>query len=122
MLFFLTSRFSWCLFCFHFAPCFCNLHQGFSQLQSGHRLDRSVISSFPEFSFLDYVTECLVSPRCESVNYFKGANFCELNYKKKQTAYTRFIESPGWVYSDKDHWPEVITLIVSKCVFLIFLY
>ncbi|XP_052694596.1 neurocan core protein-like [Crassostrea angulata] len=114
MLFFLTYRFSWCLFCFQFAPCFCNLHQGFSQLQRGHRLDRSVISSFPEFSFLDCVTECLVSPRCASVNYFKGANFCELNYKKKQTAYTKFTESPGWVYSDKDHWPEELAGTCSK--------
>lgn len=92
------------------AQCSCNLHQGFSRLKHGHRLDGSVINSFPEFSFLDCVTECLVTPRCTSVNYFKGANFCELNYERKQTAYIKFTESPGWVNSEKDHWPKVYTL------------
>lgn len=114
MLLFRTSRLSWFLFCFLFDPCSCNLQSGFSQLQRGHRLDRSMINSFPEFSFLDCVTECLVTPRCASVNYFKGANFCELNYEKKQTAYTKFTESPGWVYSEKDHWPEELAGACSK--------
>lgn len=118
---FQTSKALWLLINL-IVQCSSNLHPGFSRLEQGHRLDGSVINSFPEFSFLDCVTECLVSPRCASVNYFKGANFCELNYKKKQTAYTKFTESPGWVYSDRDHWPEVITLIVSNCVFLTFLY
>lgn len=112
MLLFRTSR--WFLFCFPFAPCSCNLQSGFSQLQREHRLDRSMINSFSEFSFRDCVTECLVTPRCASVNYFKGANFCELNYEKKQTAYTKFTESPGWVYSEKDHWPEELAGACSK--------
>lgn len=98
--------------------CSSNLHPGFSRLEHGHRLDGSVINSFPEFSFLDCVTECLVTPRCVSVNYFKGANFCELNYEKKETANIKFPESPGWVYSKKDHWPKVNILFVQFLGFL----
>nr|XP_034322070.1 uncharacterized protein LOC117688290 [Crassostrea gigas] len=102
---FQTSKALWLLIDL-FVQCSSNLHPGFSRLEQGHRLDGSVINSFPEFSFLDCITECLVTPRCASVNYFKGANFCELNYKRKQTAYIQFTESPGWVYSEKDHWPK----------------
>ncbi|XP_052695027.1 versican core protein-like [Crassostrea angulata] len=94
--------------------CSSNLHPGFSRLEHGHRLDGSVINSFPEFSFLDCVTECLVTPRCVSVNYCKGANFCELNYEKKETANIKFPESPGWVYSEKDHWPKELAGVCSN--------
>lgn len=98
---FQTSKALWLLINL-IVQCSSNLHPGFSRLEHGHRLDGSVINSFPEFSFLDCVTECLVTPRCTSVNYFKGANFCELNYERKQTAYIKFTESPGWVNSEKD--------------------
>nr|XP_034320081.1 protein jagged-1 isoform X1 [Crassostrea gigas] len=87
-------------------PCHCSLKLGFSKLQRGHRLDRKLIQTFTEVSFLDCVTECMVTPRCKSVNYCKGANFCEVNYENKTTAETRYMESAGWVYSEKEHWPK----------------
>lgn len=108
---FQTSKALWLLINL-IVQCSSNLHPGFSRLEHGHRLDGSVINSFPEFSFLDCVTECLVTPRCVSVNYFKGANFCELNYEKKETANIKFPESPGWDYSEKNHWPKVNILFV----------
>uniref|UniRef100_A0A8W8MM01 Sushi domain-containing protein n=1 Tax=Magallana gigas TaxID=29159 RepID=A0A8W8MM01_MAGGI len=83
-----------------------SLKPGFSKLQRGHRLDRKLIQTFTEVSFLDCVTECMVTPRCKSVNYFKGANYCELNYENKTTAGTRYMDSAGWVYSEKEHWPK----------------
>lgn len=98
-------RCSWYLFSF-FVSCYGSLNPGFSQLQHGHRLDRKLIQSFTEVSFLDCVTECIVTPRCKSVNYFKGANFCEISYENKTTAETKYMESAGWVYSEKEHWPK----------------
>nr|XP_034316857.1 aggrecan core protein-like [Crassostrea gigas] len=83
-----------------------SLQPGFSKIQRGYRLDRKLIQSFAQLSFLDCVIECLVTPRCKSVNYFKGANFCETNYENKTTANTRYENSAGWVYSEKEHWPK----------------
>uniref|UniRef100_A0A8W8MHV5 C-type lectin domain-containing protein n=1 Tax=Magallana gigas TaxID=29159 RepID=A0A8W8MHV5_MAGGI len=102
---------------FHFFKCLClvvgffvrcngSLQPGFSKIQRGYRLDRKLIQSFAQLSFLDCVIECLVTPRCKSVNYFKGANFCETNYENKTTANTRYENSAGWVYSEKEHWPK----------------
>ncbi|XP_065921264.1 uncharacterized protein [Magallana gigas] len=98
-------RYPWFLFSI-LVSCYGSLKTGFSLLQHGHRLDGKVIQSYAEISFLDCVTECLVTPRCKSVNYFKGANFCESNYENKTTAETRYMESAGWVYSEKEHWPK----------------
>ncbi|XP_052692812.1 uncharacterized protein LOC128171100 [Crassostrea angulata] len=100
-----TGRWWWILYSF-LVPCYGSLKPGFSQLQRGHRLDGKVIQSFTELSFLDCVIECLVTPRCKSVNYFKGANFCESNYENQTTAETKYVEIAGWVYSDKEHWPK----------------
>lgn len=94
-----------------FVHCSSSLHPGFSQLQYGQRLDGSVINSFPEFSLIDCVTECLVTPRCVSVNYCTGAKFCEINYQRKSE--TKYVMSAGWVYSEKDHWPTVRCCIQS---------
>eukprot|EP00105_Crassostrea_gigas_P046625 XP_019930773.1 PREDICTED: uncharacterized protein LOC105348035 isoform X2 [Crassostrea gigas] len=105
MLLFRIFRCSWFLISF-LVPCYCSLKPGFSKLQRGHRLDRKLIQTFTEVSFLDCVTECMVTPRCKSVNYFKGANYCELNYENKTTAETNYMDSAGWVYSEKDHWPK----------------
>ncbi|XP_052694391.1 neurogenic locus notch homolog protein 3-like [Crassostrea angulata] len=99
------GRWWWILYSF-LVPCYGSLKPGFSQLQRGHRLDGKVIQSFTELSFLDCVIECLVTPRCKSVNYFKGANFCESNYDNQTTAETKYVEIAGWVYSDKEHWPK----------------
>ncbi|XP_052694963.1 neurogenic locus notch homolog protein 1-like [Crassostrea angulata] len=87
-------------------PCYCSLQSGFSQLQRGHRLDRKLIQSFQGLSFLDCVIECLVTPRCKSVNYCKGANFCEINYENKTTADNKYMDNAGFVYSEKEHWPK----------------
>ncbi|XP_034318110.2 aggrecan core protein [Magallana gigas] len=94
------------LLVFSYVLCEDSLQPGFSKIQYGHRLDRKVIQSFAEVSFLDCVIECLVTPRCKSVNYFKGANFCEINYENKMTAETMLVDSAGWVYSEKEHWPK----------------
>nr|XP_034321060.1 aggrecan core protein-like [Crassostrea gigas] len=104
---------------FHFFRCLClvvsffvrcngSLQPGFSKIQRGYRLDRKLIQSFAQLSFLDCVIECLVTPRCKSVNYFKGANFCETNYENKTTANTKYEDSAGWVYSEKEHWPKAL--------------
>uniref|UniRef100_A0A8W8MD76 Sushi domain-containing protein n=1 Tax=Magallana gigas TaxID=29159 RepID=A0A8W8MD76_MAGGI len=105
MLLFRIFRCPWFFISF-LVPCYCSLKPGFSKLQRGHRLDRKLIQTFTEVSFLDCVTECMVTPRCKSVNYFKGANYCELNYENKMTAKTRYMDSAGWVYSEKEHWPK----------------
>ncbi|XP_052694398.1 neurogenic locus notch homolog protein 2-like [Crassostrea angulata] len=101
----LIFRYPWFIYSF-LVPCYGSLQPGFSQLQRGHRLDRKLIQSFTELSFLDCVIKCLVTPRCKSVNYFKGANFCELNYENKTTAETMYMDNAGWVYSEKEHWPK----------------
>lgn len=106
MLLFQIFRCPWFLISF-IVPCSSSLQPGFSQLQRGHRLDGKVIQSFAEMSFLDCVIECLVTPRCKSVNYFKGANFCEINYENKTTAETKYLDAAGWVYTEKEHWPKV---------------
>lgn len=93
--------------------CFGSLHPGFSQLQYGHRLDGSIINSFPEISFLDCVTECLVTPRCVSVNYCNGAMFCEINYGDIMTPFTKISDISGWIYSEMTQWPKVILVQYS---------
>lgn len=94
-----------------FVHCSSSLHPGFSQLLYGQRLDGSMINSFQEFSLIDCVTECLVTPRCVSVNYCTGAKFCEINYQRKSE--TKYVMSAGWVYSEKEHWPTVRCCIQS---------
>ena len=83
------------------------LQQGYSNLQYGHRMENAMINSYGDFSFLDCVKECLVTMRCKSVNYFKGANYCETNYEDKASAVDKFTTKTGWVYSERTHWPEV---------------
>ncbi|XP_052695614.1 versican core protein-like [Crassostrea angulata] len=95
----------WILYTF-LLSCNGSLQPGFSKLQRGQRLDRKLIQSFVEVSFLDCVKECLVTPRCKSVNYIKGANFCEINYENKMTAEINYVDIAGWVYSEKEHWPK----------------
>ena len=94
------------------------LKQGYSRIIYGHRLDGKTISSFAPISFLDCVEECLVRNRCQSVSYFKGANYCEIKYKDKLTAASSYQELAGWVYSEKGHWPQVNI----KYIFDIFKY
>lgn len=105
MLLFQIFQCSWFLMSF-IVPCYGSLQPGFSKLHRGHRLDGKLIQTFTELSFLDCVMECLVTPRCKSVNYFKGANFCEINYENKTTAETKYLDAAGWVYSEKEHWPK----------------
>ena len=87
------------------------LQQGYSNLQYGQRMENGMINSYGEFSFLDCVKECLVTMRCKSVNYFKGANYCETNYEDKASAVDKFTTKTGWVYSERTHWPEVSVLL-----------
>ncbi|XP_055998908.1 uncharacterized protein LOC130046667 [Ostrea edulis] len=84
--------------------CDARLQDSYSKLQYGHRLDRKTITSFVEFSILDCAEECLRTTRCKSVSYYKGANFCEINYENKSSASDRFVKSPGWIYSEKEDW------------------
>ncbi|XP_034321227.2 neurocan core protein-like [Magallana gigas] len=104
MLLFQNSN--WLVLVISYVLCEGSLQPGFAKLQRGQRLDRKMIQSFAEVSFLDCVIECVVTPRCKSVNYFKGANFCEINYENKTTAETNYVNSTGWVYSEKEHWPK----------------
>lgn len=95
------------------SECSKSLLPGFSQIQYGHRLDGSMVNSFPEFSFIDCVIECLVTPRCISVNYCTGAKFCEINYGDKVTLGTKSSNVSGWIYSDMTQWPKVIMVQFS---------
>uniref|UniRef100_A0A8W8P1N7 EGF-like domain-containing protein n=1 Tax=Magallana gigas TaxID=29159 RepID=A0A8W8P1N7_MAGGI len=97
-----------CLVVSFCVQCDGSLQPGFSKIQRGYRLNRKLIQSF---SFLDCVVECLVTPRCKSVNYFKEANFCETNYENKTTANTKYEDGAGWVYSEKEHWPKEYELL-----------
>ncbi|XP_048742883.2 protein jagged-1-like [Ostrea edulis] len=92
--------------------CDARLQDSYSKLQYGYRLDRKMISSFIDFSILDCAEECLRTKRCKSMSYYKGANFCEINYENKSSANDRFLESPGWTYSEKENWDIDI---VSSC-------
>ncbi|XP_048751418.2 macrophage mannose receptor 1-like [Ostrea edulis] len=92
--------------------CDASLQDSYSKLQYGHRLDRKLINSFVNFSILDCAEECLRTTRCKSVNYYKGAHFCEINYENKSSANDRFLESPRWIYSEKEDWDIGI---VSSC-------
>ncbi|XP_056003418.1 uncharacterized protein LOC125660740 [Ostrea edulis] len=71
-----------------------------------------MIDSFVNFSILDCAEECLRTTRCKSVSYYKGTNYCEINYDNKSSVTDRFLESSGWIYSDKDDWD---TGIISSC-------
>ena len=52
--------------------------------------------------------------RCKSVNYFKGANYCETNYEDKASAVDKFLTETRWVYSERGDWPKVSTAY-AKC-------
>ncbi|XP_056001686.1 techylectin-5A-like [Ostrea edulis] len=92
--------------------CDARLQNSYSKLQYGHRLDRKMIDSFVNFSILDCAEECLRTTRCKSVSYYKGTNYCETNYENKSSARDRFLESLGWIYSEKEDWDIDI---VSSC-------
>jgi hypothetical protein len=87
-----------------------NLQDSYSKLQYGHRLDKKKIDSLVNYSILDCAEECLRTPRCKSLNYHKGTNFCEINYKNKSSAAGKFLEDPYWIYSEKEDWDIVSTV------------
>ena len=101
----------WTLVCILGSPCECTreLQHGYSRIQYGHRLISRTIDTYGGVSFLDCVKECLVTTRCKSVNYFKGANYCETNYEDKASAVDKFLTKTGWVYSERGDWPKVST-------------
>jgi hypothetical protein len=84
--------------------CHAHLQDSYTKLRYGHRLDRKMIDSFVGYSILDCVEECLRTTRCTSLNLYKGANYCEINYENKSTASDRFLEIPVWIYSEKGDW------------------
>ncbi|XP_062611655.1 uncharacterized protein LOC134273472, partial [Saccostrea cucullata] len=83
-----------------------HLTSGYSKLHYGFRLDRRMIDSFVEYSILDCVGECLRTTRCYSLNYYKGANYCELNYENKTSVPGKFVENEGWIYSERQDWEK----------------
>ena len=87
--------------------CHAHLPDSYSRLRYGHRLDRKMIASFINYSILDCAEECLRTTRCRSVSYYKGTNYCEINYEDKSTSSDRFLESQGWIYSEKEDWDRV---------------
>ena len=94
------------IYCHH-----ARLQDSYSKLQYGHRLDRKMIHSFINYSILDCAEECLRTTRCRSVSYYKGTNYCEINYENKSTASDRFLESQGWIYSEKEDW-DIVSIII----------
>ena len=101
----------WTLVCILGNPCECTreLQYGYSRIQYGHRLDSRTIDTFGGVSFLDCVKECLVTTRCKSINYHKGANYCETNYEDQRSASNKFTTRTRWLYSEKGDWPNVST-------------
>ncbi|XP_048764963.2 uncharacterized protein LOC125672790 [Ostrea edulis] len=97
--------------------CSVSLQEGYSRLRYGHRLDRKMIDSFVDYSVLDCVEDCLRRKRCKSVSYYGGANYCEIHYEDKTTAPNRYLESAGWVYSEREDWDKTITgpCAISNC-------
>ncbi|XP_061170718.1 uncharacterized protein LOC133180163 [Saccostrea echinata] len=89
--------------------CFSSLQNGFSHLQHGYRLDRKIINVFDNYSILDCVKECLRTARCQSVNYHKGANICEINYENKATGRDHYTPSYGWIYTNAIDWIRELT-------------
>jgi hypothetical protein len=94
--------------------CHAHLQDSYSKLQYGHRLDRKMIDSFINYSIVDCAEECLRTTRCRSVSYYKGTNYCEINYENKSTASDRFLESQGWIYSEKEDWDSVSMMYACR--------
>ncbi|XP_048750885.2 mannose-binding protein C-like isoform X2 [Ostrea edulis] len=94
--------------------CSVSLQEGYSRLRYGYRLDRKMIDSFVDYSILDCVEDCLRRKRCKSVSYYGGAKYCEINYENKTTAPNKYLESAGWVYSEREDWDKTIT---GPCAF-----
>ncbi|XP_062571324.1 ryncolin-4-like, partial [Saccostrea cucullata] len=67
-----------------------------------------MIESYVNYSLLDCVEECLRTRRCKSVNYYKGANFCEINFRRNTTRPAFYRQAPGWLYTDIRYWDEVL--------------
>ena len=103
-------------------PCECikELQHGYSRIQYGHRLDSRTIDTYGGVSFLDCVKECLVTTRCKSINYHKGANYCETNYEDHRSASYKFTTRTRWLYSEKGDWPNVSTACARFFDWLIF--
>ncbi|XP_062606081.1 fibrinogen alpha chain-like, partial [Saccostrea cucullata] len=67
-----------------------------------------MIEAYLNYSILDCVEECLRTKRCRSVNYYKGANFCEINFSRNITQPAFYRQAPGWLYTDIQYWDEVL--------------
>ncbi|XP_061190960.1 uncharacterized protein LOC133199102 [Saccostrea echinata] len=89
----------------------CNgsLKESYSTLQFGYRLYQRMIESYLNYSILDCVEECLRTTRCQSVNYYKGANFCENNFESNTTEPEMYREDSGWIYTDIKNWDKGLT-------------
>ena len=92
------------------SECTRELQHGYSRIQYGNHLDSRTIDTYGGVSFLDCVKECLVTTRCKSINYYKGANYCETNYENQTSATNKFLKKTGWVYSERCDWPRVSTI------------
>ncbi|XP_062568083.1 uncharacterized protein LOC134230335 [Saccostrea cucullata] len=45
-----------------------------------------------------------MTSRCRSVNYFKGAHFCEINFQIHTIEPEMYRQSPGWIYTAIERW------------------
>ncbi|XP_062587178.1 fibrinogen alpha chain-like [Saccostrea cucullata] len=88
--------------------CHGDLKAGYSSIQYGYRLLYRLIESYVNYSILDCVEECLRTKRCRSVNYYKGANFCEINFRRKENNQKLYREASGWLYTDIQYWDKVL--------------
>ena len=68
-----------------------DLRRVYSLLQSGHRLEKCLITTMGGISFLDCVKECLRTTGCLSVNYFQPAHFYEVKIESKDTVFKLYL-------------------------------
>lgn len=76
--------------------------------ESGFRITGYIFKTFDYMNIKVCAKECMVRPRCVSINVHNLGYRCELNERKKENAAIEM--NPEWSYSDIDNWPQVIRI------------
>ncbi|XP_062592314.1 uncharacterized protein LOC134253749 [Saccostrea cucullata] len=76
-----------------------------------------MIDSYRKYSIVDCVKECLRTRRCKSVNYYKGANYCEINFEGNTSGSGMNRQSSGWIYTAIENWDKGLigSCLASAC-------
>ena len=80
----------------------------FGKKMNGHLV--KAIPVLPVNGLTMCVYECLVTPKCFSLNYYPDSALCELNSEDSVTSSGSFVDYEGHVtYTDIAAWPTVIS-------------